>query len=105
MAELEPANAAYHNNLGYTYLMEVQHDSALKELEEATELDPAFGLTHYNLGLLRFAMGQYDKPALSILRARELGYEGDRDFMLRLAERVKFMKRGQAPSPTFGPQR
>ena len=104
-AELDPANADYHNNLGYTSLMEGQHDPALRELEKAIELNPAFGLAYYNLGLLRYAMCQYDKAALSILRARELGYAGDRGFVLRLAERVKFMGRSKTNSPAFGPQR
>jgi len=81
-----------------------QHEPALRELQKAVELKPGFGLAYYNLGLVRYAMGQYDKAALSVLRARELGYAGERGFVLQLAERVKFMKRSKTNSPAFGPQ-
>ncbi|HPS09643.1 MAG TPA: tetratricopeptide repeat protein [Kiritimatiellia bacterium] len=102
--ELSPESAVYHNNLGYDYLMAGQHEPALRELQKAVELKPGFGLAYYNLGLVRYAMGQYDKAALSVLRARELGYAGERGFVLQLAERVKFMKRSKTNSPAFGPQ-
>jgi len=103
--ELDPLNAEYHNNIGYSYLMEGRHADARRELEKAVELDPAFGLAHYNLGLLKYATGEYDKAALSILRARELGYAGDRGFVLRLAERVKFMGKCTTNAPAWGPRR
>ena len=103
--ELEPSNAIYHNNFGYSYLMEGQHANAIKELDRAIALDPSFGLAYYNLGLARYAASEYKESWLAISKARELGYMGDSGFVMKLEARLRYMGLNTTNAPAYGPAR
>lgn len=103
--ELEPSNAIYHNNLGYAYLMDGQHNNALRELDRAIALDPSCGLAYYNLGLARYAAGDYKESWSAISKARELGYMGDPGFVMKLETRLRVMGLNTTNAPAYGPVR
>jgi len=103
--ELDPSNAIYHNNFGYSYLMEGQHANAIKELDRAIALDPSFGLAYYNLGLVRCAAGDYKESWFAISKARELGYMGDPSFVMKLEARLRYVGLNTTNAPASGPVR
>ena len=61
-AEINPADAAYHNNLAQAYTMSGHPDDALKEYQQALQLDPAnAGQYNFNMGAVYTNTGKVDE--------------------------------------------
>jgi len=103
--ELEPTNFEYHNNLGYIYLLQGQHADALRELQKAITLNPSYGLAYYNIGLTRYATGQYKESWAALLKARDLRYTGDHAFVMKVEQLAKVPVQSTTNVITIGPLR
>lgn len=61
-----------HNNIGITYDRLCRYDDAVKELQEALRLDPAYIEVHNNLAVTYDKMGKYDEAQEELLEAIRL---------------------------------
>jgi len=65
--QIDPANAAGHNNLGYTLFQQQQYEAARSCYDRAIELDPNYGEAINNLAELYEIKGEY-RRAVTCLR-------------------------------------
>jgi len=61
-----------HNNTGITYDRIGRYDDAVKELQEALKLDPAYIEVHNNLAVTYDKLGKYDEAKKELLEAIRL---------------------------------
>lgn len=71
-AELQPDNAAVHNNLGNALKKQDRFYDAAASYRRVLEIKPDFAEAHNNLGNVLQCMGQLDKAAASYRRALEI---------------------------------
>jgi protein O-GlcNAc transferase len=58
--DLDPASAAYHNNLGFSRYLDGKFPQALAALTAAVRLEPGLRRVHNNLGFVYGALGRVD---------------------------------------------
>jgi tetratricopeptide (TPR) repeat protein len=66
--DLVPENAVYWDLVGNAYLELNQLDDAQKVLEKAIELDPAWSLSHYDLGVVYSRMKGRENDAMKLFK-------------------------------------
>ena len=71
-AELQPASAATHFNLGTALLLAGRLDAAVRSFERALGLRPDYVLAHTNLGNALGAQGRFDEAVATYRRALAL---------------------------------
>jgi Flp pilus assembly protein TadD len=68
---LEPENALYYNNLGYSLLLAGEVDQAIPHLEKAVQLDPRFRKARNNLGYAYGLKGEFSRALLQFRLATD----------------------------------
>ena len=71
---LDPMNVSLLTESGWPYCYSQLWDLGLKRFERALELDPSYGLAHYNVGLMNHGMKRYPEAIAAYERAlKDLG--------------------------------
>ncbi len=80
-AELAPAEAAIHHDIGYLHLRRGRFEAAAEAFRQAVLVQPRFALAHVRLGVAMQALGDLDGALASYRRAAELdGSRADAPF-------------------------
>ena len=72
MLDKDPRNVQAQILLGNIYAGMKDIDGAVKQIEEAIQIDPLRGATYTNLGVLRLAQGQRDSARAAFDKAVEV---------------------------------
>jgi protein O-mannosyl-transferase len=72
MERIAPGSPVIHNNLGSLLAAEADPAGAMRELDRALELEPAYGDAHYNLGIVLAGQGRIDESVEHFRKAADL---------------------------------
>ncbi|MDP2690595.1 MAG: tetratricopeptide repeat protein [Deltaproteobacteria bacterium] len=76
---INPANAAYRNNLGWLYMEKGELKKAERSAREALRLDPGKGFVYLDtLGVIQTRFGSFKEAEASLMEASRLAPAGDR---------------------------
>ena len=78
--DLDPTNAGFVSDLGFTFFLQGRHEAALACYDRAIKISPEMGLAYYNKAMAYHAMGEEGKALDNLNRARNAGYPGSPKF-------------------------
>jgi O-antigen ligase/Tfp pilus assembly protein PilF len=82
---LKPDKVEAHYEMAYLYTLDQQLDSALFHYEQVEKTDPHFQNIHYNVGMIYYRKGNYQKAIEELLFALQM-YSEFEPAMLHIAE-------------------
>jgi tetratricopeptide (TPR) repeat protein len=91
--ELDPNNAAWHNELAEIYLAMKDYNTALAELKSTKALDPNYPNVNYQIGRLYFYSGKYDQAIQELQAAQQKGKESNFFFCTIYGQSLRAVKR------------